>query len=123
MNTQTNPTTSNTDVTAASEATVSVSQWVVPSLDVLTSETGDLQLLVDLPGVAPEGLGLEVRDGVLELDAQRADQPQRGYRRRLKLPETVDAERIAARLERGVLTLDLPVREAVRPRRIQVEVG
>ena len=96
-----------------------VRQWVVPAVDVLERE-GDHQLLVDLPGVASDGLRLTVGRGVLDLAAQRADQPERGFRRRIRLPETVDADAVDAQLRDGVLTLTLPQAANHRARSIQV---
>lgn len=96
-----------------------VRHWRVPALDVAEKD-GDLRVLVDLPGVAPEGLALEVVDGRLTLEARRLDAADHGYRRTLALPRTVDTDRIDAALAHGVLTLTLPLREARRPRVIAV---
>lgn len=108
-------------VSPDTDTTPTVEQWVVPRIDVLEHE-GDLKVLVDVPGATAEGLTLEVREGILQLDAVRADRPTRGYRRRLTLPDTVDTQAIAAHLAHGVLSLDLPAAEAAKPRRIQVSV-
>ncbi|HMV66498.1 MAG TPA: Hsp20/alpha crystallin family protein [Myxococcota bacterium] len=96
-----------------------VRSWVIPAVDVLERD-GDHRLLVDLPGVAPEGLRLRVNAGVLELAAQRADQPERGFRRQFRLPDAIDVDAVDAELRDGVLTLTLPQAAAHRPRAIEV---
>lgn len=96
-----------------------VRQWVVPAVDVLENN-GDHRLLVDLPGVASDGLKLTVNRGILELAAQRADQPDRGFRRRFRLPDTIDADAVDAQLRDGVLTVTLPQAAAHRARSIEV---
>lgn len=101
---------------------VEVQGWVVPSVDVLDKD-GELRLLLDLPGVRAEGLEVRVTEGLLEVSAQRADRPERGYRRSFRLPDTVDGGAIQASLQHGVLALDLPRRAESRPRTIPVKVG
>lgn len=122
MNTEITPQTAATSTPQPTEAaTTEPSRWVVPALDVLTRDS-DLRLRVDLPGVTSDRLGLEVTKGVLTLTATRADRAL-GYRRQLRLPDTVDVEGIQARLAHGVLTLDLPAKATARPRTIEVKVG
>lgn len=101
------------------EATPEVRQWVVPSVDVLTRD-GDIRLLLDVPGVTVDQVSVEVTQGVLEVRAQRSDQPHRGYRRRFEVPEHTDVAGIVAELAHGVLTLDLPRGEEAKPQRIEV---
>ncbi len=54
-----------------------------------------------------EAVELTVDDGTLNLVARRADQPEQGFRRRLKLPEAVDTEQIDAELKDGVLRVSV----------------
>lgn len=98
-----------------------VKAWAVPSLDV-HEQDGDLRLLVDLPGVTPDGLHLTADRGVLTLVAARADRSGRGYRRQLKLPDGVDPDTITAELRHGVLAVLLPQAAAHRSRTIPVTV-
>ena len=89
----------------------------------------------DLPGVDPSTIDLTVEKNVLTVRAERqidwgggngdvevlvAERPQGSYSRQLFLGETLDADRIAASYEQGVLTLTIPVAEAAKPRRVQV---
>jgi len=83
-----------------------------------------LELL--LPGVARDGLELDVEGQTLTLRAERShfeageDTPRTStLERRLGLPYAVDQEHARARLEEGVLRLELP--RASRSRRIHLE--
>jgi HSP20 family protein len=49
-----------------------------------------------------------------------AERPQGTYSRQLFLGAALDADRIAANYDHGVLTLTIPVAEAAKPRRVQV---
>ena len=108
-------------------------------LGIKQSEEG-LELTAELPGVAPDRVGISVEGGILELrvagvEAQRAEDPagdeqsecrsaSEGERvRRLKIPEGIDAEGIQANLKYGVLTLRLPAVASPEPKQIKVQVN
>ena len=86
----------------------------------------------DLPGMAPGAIDLTVEQNVLTVRADRApaqadgaqmivaERPYGTFTRQVFLGETLDAENIAADYAAGVLTLTIPVREAAKPRSIQV---
>ena len=97
-------------------------------------ENRDEYLVVaDVPGVGKDALSLELVDEVLTIRGQVAAAPAgselsaefRGadYFRRFQVPEEIDRNKISARLENGVLYLQLPKSEAVKPRRIEVRAG
>ena len=96
---------------------------MTPAVDIY--ETADeLVLTADMPGVAKEGLQLEVSRGVLTLEGeiQAADnQRQRSYYRQFTLSERIDADSGDAALKDGVLTLRLPKSEAAKPKKIEVK--
>lgn len=88
---------------------------------------------VDLPGVTKDAVELSVVDGVLEITGTRSWQDRDGwnalagvvedglsYRLRLELGDQVDAEKISADLQDGVLKLTLAKAEEKKPRRITV---
>ena len=86
----------------------------------------------DLPGVDPSTIDLEVERNVLTLKAERPDWHQEGdelivsersggtYTRQLFLGETLDAGRVSANYEHGVLTVTIPVAEQAKPRKVAV---
>jgi HSP20 family protein len=86
----------------------------------------------DLPGVDPSSIDLTVEKDVLTIAAERrwnhdegvqvvaSERPQGRFSRQLFLGESLDADRIEARYESGVLTLTVPVAEQAKPRKIEV---
>lgn len=87
----------------------------------------------DLPGVDPAAIELNVDRHVLTVKAERgpvepgehlefqvSERPTGTFTRELYLGEALDAERIDATYEAGVLTLRIPVAKAAKPRRIAV---
>ena len=91
---------------------------------------------LDLPGVDPGSVDLSVEDNALTVRAHRttrpqgedmqvvvAERPSGEFVRQLFLGEGLDTERIDATYDQGVLTLNVPVVERAKPRRIEVALG
>ena len=90
---------------------------------------------MDLPGVNPESIDLDVERNVLTVKAERrpaygensdtviTERPVGTFSRQLFLGETLDTEKIDASYEAGVLKLRIPVAEQAKPRRIAVSGG
>ena len=87
----------------------------------------------DLPGVDKDAIDIDVERNVLTVRAERrplplgdqavaqlSERPLGVFSRQLFLGETLDAERIAARYESGVLTLTIPIAEKAKPRKITI---
>jgi HSP20 family protein len=89
-------------------------------------------LTADLPGVDPGSVEVSTDNGTLTVTAHRSVRSDEvaqwltnerffgTYRRQISLGDGVDASRIAATYDNGVLTVSIPVAEAVKPRRIEV---
>ena len=111
-------------------------RYYVPDVDIAEDASG-LWLTGDLPGVDPNRVNVRLEDGVLTLQGEVSMQPFEGltpvyseYRvgnflRRFNLPESFgyDAEHISAKLNNGVLCIQIPKKEQAKPRRIPVAVG
>lgn len=90
---------------------------------------------LDLPGIDTESIDLTVERNVLTVRAERrptgpddADRvvTERSYgvfSRQLFLGETLDAERLEASYDAGVLTLKIPVAQQAKPRKVEVTAG
>ncbi|WP_296183388.1 Hsp20/alpha crystallin family protein [uncultured Mobiluncus sp.] len=90
---------------------------------------------VDLPGVDPATIDIDVEDRTLTISAQRKptegedlhwlnrERPAGTFARQLTLGYGLAVDRIAASYEGGVLTVTIPVAEENKPRKIQVAVG
>jgi HSP20 family protein len=108
-----------------------------PAVDVV-EDADKIELTVDLPGVKQEALDIQIDKDVLTLrgqrtverkDGEKKDHFRRfervtgGFVRSFSLPKTVDAEKIAASLKDGVLTLTLPKKPEAQPRQIKVAIN
>lgn len=88
---------------------------------------------LDLPGVVQETVDVTVERNVVNVHATRQplaeegdevivdERPRGEFSRQLFLGENLDAGRLTARLDEGVLTLEIPVSEASKPRRVALE--
>jgi HSP20 family protein len=109
----------------------------IPAADIFETAEG-LTLQVDLPGHDPKSIQVRVENDTLTLQSERkreAAEAQKNegahrlersfgvYTRRFSLPRTVDAAKVEARYEHGVLTLTLPRREETKPRLVEVKVN
>jgi HSP20 family protein len=89
----------------------------------------------DLPGVDPSSVDLNVERNVLTVKAERtpsyredvelqvAERPRGVFSRQLFLGDTLDADRVKANYDAGVLTLRIPVAEKAKPRKIEITGG
>jgi HSP20 family protein len=89
-------------------------------------------LHVDLPGIDPESIDLEVEKNTLTISATREwqreedtqvllnERPTGSFSRQFFLGEGLDADRIEAGYDHGVLTISIPVAESAKPRKIEV---
>jgi HSP20 family protein len=77
-----------------------------------------------LPGVAREAISLEIVDGNLTLSVQRKDgEKSSALTRSVSLPESVQADKVTAAYENGVLTVTLPKQEQAKPRKVNIAVN
>lgn len=86
---------------------------------------------LDLPGVDPGSIDLDVERNVVTVKAERrprasdaellaAERPRGVFSRQLVLGDSLDTERIEASYDAGVLSLAIPVAERAKPRRIEI---
>ena len=107
----------------------------VPSLDV--SEPKDAYLVhVDLPGVDPADVKVEMHDGKLAISGKRetkTEEKDRNYHRversrgsffrALSVEGEVDVDNIEAKYEHGVLNITLPKVAKQQPKKIEIKIG
>jgi len=111
-----------------------VSEWA-PAVDIV-EEKDRFLLWADVPGVVAADIDVSMEDGVLTIAGERhADKHDEAtgvgrfervsgrFHRRFTLPETADAEGIAARSANGILEVSIPKLPIVQPRRITVEAA
>ncbi|KPK22348.1 MAG: hypothetical protein AMJ70_06230 [Dehalococcoidia bacterium SG8_51_3] len=94
-----------------------------------------IEVKASIPGVAPEGIEVAVEDNVLTLRAERKleiegeeatyliqERPTGSFYRALRLPDTVDTNKIESHYNNGVLTITMPKAEEKKKKQIQVKV-
>ena len=85
----------------------------------------------DLPGVNPDSIDLDVERNVVTVKAERpdrasdaellaAERPRGVFSRQLILGDNLDTEHISASYDAGVLSLQIPVAEQAKPRKIAI---
>jgi len=106
-------------------------RYLSPEVDIY--ENKDEYLLeAEMPGVSKDGLELTLEGSTLTLVGRRNVEQPKGtnlvyresqpwhFRRVFELDPTIDAGKIDARMEQGVLYVRLPKTENVKPRKITV---
>lgn len=91
---------------------------------------------VDLPGMRQEDVKVEVNDDVLTISGERKREGrsenggsrrfERSYgqfQRSFSLPASIDAGKIEAQMEDGVLSIAIPKAEAAKPRTVAIQSG
>jgi len=108
-------------------------KWA-PAVDIY--ETADsIVVEAELPGVDPKEINVSIEDGVLSIKGERKHEKEvkeenyyrveRAYgvfERSFHLPSDVDADKIKATYENGVLKAIVPKKEARKPKSIPIEV-
>ncbi len=106
-----------------------------PPMDVIEQDDA-VVVRMDLPGIRPEDVEIEVDGDRLIITGKVADEQTDesdrvtyrerrygGFERSLRLGDTLVTENAEATFEHGVLTLVLPKRPETQPRRIAVQHG
>jgi HSP20 family protein len=104
-----------------------------PSVD-LYEEDGKYFLTAELPGVQKDDINITVEGNVVSLSGKKSSKREEkeanyyfsesswgAFSRSFRLPETVDEEKVDARFKDGVLTLELPVKESEKTRKIEIK--
>lgn len=90
--------------------------WSASPINVSHTEAG-ATVTVDLPGVDPSDLELSFEKASLLITGKRGE---RTYRYAVALDDTFDPDRIDAKLDKGVLTIEAHKRPDAKPRKILV---
>ncbi len=104
--------------------------YVSPAANIWETTDG-YALQAEMPGVSKDGLEITVENNELTIVGRRSDEALKGdvvyresrawdYKRVFELDPSIDAAKITAKIEQGVLTLTLPKAEAVKPRKITI---
>ncbi len=106
-------------------------RYLSPEVDIYEGKDEYL-LEAEMPGVSKDGLEVTLEGSTLTLLGRRTTEQPKGmnfvyresqpwhFRRVFELDPTIDASKIDARMEHGVLYVRLPKTENVKPRKITV---
>lgn len=105
-----------------------------PPVDIFETDR-EITMLADMPGVAADGIKIDLQNDVLTLSGDVKPWENAGesdvlvefeigkYYRQFTLSEVIDQNKIEAGLENGVLRLNLPKSEKALPRQIAVKTA
>lgn len=109
------------------------SPMLAPPMD-LSETDGGLQIRLDLPGVDPKKIDIQVSGNQLTISGERKEeQEEKGetfhriervcgcFSRSVRLPCAVEEGKIDANYQDGVLTVSVPKSQACKARRIEVK--
>jgi len=105
-----------------------------PAVDIY--ENNDFVVVkAELPGVEKDRISVEVKEGILTLRGERGfdnelkkesyhriERSYGSFQRSFSLPVSVDQEKVTARFQNGVLEVQLPKKDQVKPKQIEVDV-
>lgn len=112
-------------------------EFLVPSVDVRESDR-EVVIEADLPGIDEKDISVTLQDGVLTLRGEKKAETKEerenyhlmersygSFQRSLRLPDTVDEDKVEARFDKGVLKITMPKRpDAIsRQKRIEIKSG
>lgn len=113
------------------ENSTTTSDWI-PAVDIKEEKEG-FTIVADIPGIAPADIEIHADNGMLTIQGQRdgeKKEEREGYKRiersygsffrRFTLPDSADTDQISAKGENGVLTITIPKRAEIQPRKIAV---
>src|SRR6266436_3064189 len=106
-----------------------------PPVDIYEDEH-NITLKVDVPGVDEKDIDVRIENNTLTVHGERKiekEEKEENYRRverqygsftrTFNLPTTVDAEKVSANYDKGVLKISLPKKAEAKPKQIKVNVG
>lgn len=103
-----------------------------PAVDIC--EQGDqFVICADLPGIDQKDIEISFKDNILSVRGERhcetkseegkckrIERRYGSFERHFTLPDIADEEKIVAKMDKGVLSILIPKRESVKPRKIEV---
>jgi HSP20 family protein len=105
--------------------------YKVPFINIFETEH-DFVLTADMPGVSKNNLELKLEDnhltiiGKVDVEAESKrkyllrEKQAGNYLRRFKISDSIEIEKIDAKLENGQLSITLPKKESIKPRNIEI---
>lgn len=106
-----------------------------PAMDLIEDEH-NYTARIDLPGMTPDDVHVEIDNNTLTISGEMGDTIEREgdryhyrercygtFRRSISLPNTVDAGKIDATFENGVLVITIPKLPEAQPKQIEIKAS
>ena len=106
---------------------------ITPKVNVTENENF-FHLEAETPGMQDKDINIEVHNGVLTIQGHKENESDRNkenyhirefnkqsFERSFKLSDLIDTGKVAAKIENGVLRVDLPKHEQIKPQKIEVQ--
>jgi HSP20 family protein len=106
-----------------------------PATDVREDEEG-LRVVVELPGINSEDVKVAIENGVLSISGEKHHESKEedddgnyhlverrygSFERSFRLPRSVDSDKVNAKFENGLLTIEIPKSEKAKKREIAIK--
>jgi HSP20 family protein len=95
-----------------------------PSFHVNATEDG-WRIDIPIPGIDPKDVNLDVAGNTLSIRAEATGEDKDStfarYEQSFTIPQFLDLEKLSASHRHGMLRLTLPLKDSVKPRRIQID--
>lgn len=108
--------------------------WI-PQVDIFEDED-HIKVLAALPGMKQKEINVNIENNVLTISGERklenedkrdnyarVEQHYGSFSRSFSLPNTIDAGKVEASMDKGILTVNLPKREEAKPKLIEVKIN
>ncbi len=110
--------------------------WM-PAMEIL-EEDDRLIVTAELPGMGPKDIEIKLEDSVLRITGEKKEEKKEldassryhmwerrygSFHRAFTLPQSVDAEKISANFQDGVLAIDLPKSEKAKVQGRKIPIG
>jgi HSP20 family protein len=96
------------------------------AFQVTTTDDG-WRIDVPLAGIDPQNVAVEAAGNTLSIRAEESDETKKTkvtrYEQTLTLPQFLDLDKLSATHRHGMLQLTVPLKESVKPRRIEIANG
>jgi HSP20 family protein len=90
----------------------------------LYEDKDNVYVRAELPGISRDAINVEMVEDYLTINASRKSGDETfNLVRSITIPEAVQADKVSANYENGVLTVTLPKQEQVKPRKITVSIN
>jgi HSP20 family protein len=106
---------------------------ISPKVNV-TEDENFFHLEAEIPGMKDKDIGIEVHNGVLTIKGDKENHSKtkkehyhirefnsQSFERSFKLSDRVDTDNVSAKIDNGVLKVDLPKHEQIKPKKIEVQ--